>query len=134
VGLILSIGLRWSALSSFEVWSGVAAIVIALVTARASMVLMLRLGDYARPSGAADSAAGGVEVDETALAIALALLVAIILGGMAGVLASIGALVLTAIWLKRLTHKIGGYTGDGLGAAEQISQIFVLIMLAGAWT
>ncbi|MGB0506602.1 MAG: adenosylcobinamide-GDP ribazoletransferase [Pikeienuella sp.] len=133
VGLILSIGLRWSALSSFEIWSGITAFIIALTTARASMVLILRFGTYARPSGAADSAASGVEIDETAMAIGLALLIALILGGPTGLMVSIGAFILSFIWLKWLTRKIGGYTGDGLGAAEQISQIFILIALAGFW-
>jgi adenosylcobinamide-GDP ribazoletransferase len=43
------------------------------------------------------------------------------------------ALVLAQLWLMHLTRRLGGYTGDGLGAAEQISQIAVLIFLAGVW-
>lgn len=134
VGLVISIGLRWAALSSFSIWAGLAALMIALATGRAAMVLILRYGEYARETGAADSAAGGVEADETLLAAGIALTTGLILGGLSGLLAAAAALGLAMLWLRWLRKKLGGYTGDGLGAAEQISQITVLIALAGCWS
>jgi adenosylcobinamide-GDP ribazoletransferase len=30
-------------------------------------------------------------------------------------------------------RRVGGYTGDGLGAVAQLGEIAVLVVLAGAW-
>jgi adenosylcobinamide-GDP ribazoletransferase len=35
--------------------------------------------------------------------------------------------------LWRLIRRLCGYTGDGLGAVEQVAEIAALVVLAGAW-
>ena len=53
----------------------------------------------------------------------------------AAVLAALGA----AVWLgRKFSHRIGGYTGDCLGAVQQVAEVLIyLCVLAslgrGAW-
>ncbi len=130
LGLILSFGLRWAALAEFEVWQGLSALVIALCAGRAAMTMMLWSGVYAREDGAARSAASGVTGREALLAMIVAIAVGVAMAGMLGGLAVLAALIAAQLWLMRLTARLGGYTGDGLGAAEQIGQIVVLLIFA----
>ena len=133
LGLIISIGMRWATLSTLSPWQGFAALIIALVAGRAAMTMMLWSGTYARTDGAAAGAAGGVTGREAVLAMFSAIVLGVSFGGMIGGVAVLIAFVLTQLWLQRLTARLGGYTGDGLGAAEQIGQIAVFIILVGVW-
>ena len=49
-------------------------------------------------------------------------------------MAALGATVIVALlmrqWLKR---RLGGYTGDGLGATEQLAEIAVLLAFTAAF-
>lgn len=133
VGLIGSIGLRWSGLSELDAASGLAAMIIAPVVGRMAMTGILCFGVYARPDGAARDVKDGVTKGGCMFALILAGVIVVCLGGLAGLCALAIALVATALWLRWLTYKLGGYTGDGLGASEQISQVIALAILAGFW-
>jgi adenosylcobinamide-GDP ribazoletransferase len=43
------------------------------------------------------------------------------------------ALLTAWLFFLRLNQRLGGYTGDGLGAMQQIAEITALIVLAGFW-
>jgi adenosylcobinamide-GDP ribazoletransferase len=131
-GLIFSIGLRWAALASFDPWAGAAALLIAHSTGRAMMAAALALAGYARTDGLATSAAG-VNSREALIALALAFGAALVFGLGAGALAFLAGALAAAVMLWRLVRRLGGYTGDGLGAIEQVAEIAALIVLAGAW-
>ena len=38
-----------------------------------------------------------------------------------------------ALMLVILVRRLGGYTGDGLGAVQQLAEIAALTVLAGCW-
>ena len=44
------------------------------------------------------------------------------------------AAVMGGIMLAILVRKLGGYTGDGLGAIQQCAEVGVLVTLAGVLT
>ncbi|MEM8842520.1 MAG: adenosylcobinamide-GDP ribazoletransferase, partial [Pseudomonadota bacterium] len=100
-------------------------------TGRAAIVPVSLLCGYARAAGAGDGVSPGASSAEIALASLTALAFCLIFG-MAGLLAF--ALAAAAAWiiLRLLLRRLGGYTGDGLGAIEQAAEITVLITLAGA--
>jgi adenosylcobinamide-GDP ribazoletransferase len=129
--LIVSIGLRWAALASLAGPLRVAAALIAAhVAARAMPPLLMRLIPPARPDGL--SAAAGLPPADSVAAAALlgfaALLLA--LGTADGLIAS-ALLVLGMLALRQLAlNKIGGQTGDVLGALEQVSEVLVLLVAA----
>ena len=112
--------------------TGALALVIGGGIGRFAMVPATAYWHYVREGGAGDDIAEGAGIPEIALAFGTALVLALI-GGWAGLVALIIAGGLCAIFLVRIATRLGGYTGDVLGASAQIGEIAVLIVLAGAW-
>lgn len=132
IGLILSLGLRWMAVATLAPWAGFAALVVAHAIGRGMIVVTLAVTGYARESGTAAGVAGGVEPGETAVALLLALAIALLFAGWGGLYALCIGAIAGGIMISMLVRKIGGYTGDGLGAVEQVAEAAALITLAGA--
>ncbi|MDH3667894.1 MAG: adenosylcobinamide-GDP ribazoletransferase [Paracoccaceae bacterium] len=132
LALIFSAGLRWSALTLLGPCAGALALVLGGGIGRMAMVPATAYWRYVREDGSGDDIADGAGVPEIAIAAGTALVLALI-GGWAGLLALIIAGGLCAVFLVRVAARIGGYTGDVMGASAQIGEIAVLIVLAGAW-
>jgi adenosylcobinamide-GDP ribazoletransferase len=142
--LILSFGLRASALASLAVTPGgaVAVLVAAGALSRFACLAPLLLLPPARYDGAGRTAAS-LTLDEARPALVLALAFSL-LPWFAGFsfAATFAAPILAggAVWsLCHLARtQIGGQTGDVAGAAQQISEIAALLVFAGAessnWT
>jgi adenosylcobinamide-GDP ribazoletransferase len=132
LALILSVGLRWAALAALAPVWGVLALAIAAGIGRALMVPATALAGYARTEGLGRSVAGGAGAVEVLAAIGTALVLALV-GGWAGLIALVLAMAVAAAFLFLLVRRIGGYTGDGLGAIAQLGEIAAMVVLAGAW-
>ena len=129
--LLFSIGLRWAALSALAGLDGLIALVMAHTISRALLVPVLRSGHRARTRGLASSIAGGVKGGEVLVALSLAFLVAMI-APVPGLMAIAAAVVVAGLQLAFILRFLGGYTGDGLGAIQQMSEIAVLLTLSVA--
>lgn len=132
LALILSLGLRWAALASLAPAAGVLALVLAGGIGRAMMVPATALAAYARPEGVGSLVARGARGEEIGVALGTALVLAV-LGGWAGLLALVLAAVVAGALLAWMARRIGGYTGDGLGAIAQAGEVTVMLVLAGSW-
>jgi adenosylcobinamide-GDP ribazoletransferase len=132
LALVFSVGLRWAALAALAPVWGVLALAIAGGIGRAMMVPATALTGYARREGLGGSLAGGAGGIEVAAALGTALLLGIV-GGWAGLLALGLALAVAGGFLFYMVRRVGGYTGDGLGAMAQLGEIVVMVVLAGAW-
>lgn len=132
LALIFSVGIRAAALAALAPLSGALALIAAAVAARAAVVLILLLGRYARKEGGKVSAEG-LGKGEAAFAF-LTALAGVLIAGPAGLAALFAALILARLWLWRLNARLGGYTGDGLGAAAQFGEMAALLIFAGIWT
>jgi adenosylcobinamide-GDP ribazoletransferase len=129
--LILSFGLRWAALASLTGPMRVAAVLIAAhAAARAMPPLLMRLIPPARADGF--SATAGLPPADSVAAAALLGLAALVLAlGAADGLIAAALLVVSLMAMRRLAlNKIGGQTGDVLGALEQICEVLVLLVAA----
>jgi adenosylcobinamide-GDP ribazoletransferase len=129
--LILSLGLRWAALTSLAGPARVAAALIAAhAAARAMPVLLMRLAAPARSDGL--SAEAGLPPADGVTAAALLALAALILAlGLAHGFIAAALLILCLVALRQLAlAKIGGQTGDVLGALEQVGEVAVLLVAA----
>ncbi len=133
LALISSTGLRWAALASLEPVSGVLALFICNSGARSAMTIAMQFSNYARPEGLGKQA-NGITGSNFIQAITIAFIITAILGSFWGIIALCLSYCFAWLFMKRLEYRIGGYTGDGLGAIEQISEITILITLAGAWS
>lgn len=134
LALIITVGLRWMALATLAPLAGALAVVMAHSGSRAAIAIAMRHSIYARPEGLGQQADGELPSGgfETAMIVAAA--VAFVLGWFAGIFAFAVGCILAWVFLKYLEHRLGGFTGDGLGAMQQIAEISILITLAGIWT
>ncbi|WP_431303799.1 adenosylcobinamide-GDP ribazoletransferase [Sediminicoccus sp. BL-A-41-H5] len=115
------------------------AVIIALITghglSRFSSVLVIATSGYVRDHGTAKPVADGVSRESLMIAAATALVLwlglALGLGWMAALLSLVG-LALGHLAIRRVyERKVGGYTGDCLGAVQQGSELgFYLGVLA----
>ena len=94
---------------------------------RSSAVLALATGTYARDAGAAAPVAGAVDRASLALALATGVAATCLLlaqAAPAAILAGLGGLATGHLAMRRLyERKLGGYTGDCLGAVQQTSEL-----------
>lgn len=129
--LILSFGLRWSALATIaNPWAVMLALCAAHTAARAGVPAFMSLVPPARPDGL--SASAGVPPGRSvAIAFALGTLALALALGPGKALVGLILLSLAGLMLARLAiRQIGGQTGDILGAFEQISEILILLVAA----
>ena len=144
IALVIVLGLKAATLTSLaavSVAQAVAALLLAHTASRSAAVLLMRTLAYAGDVDHAKAKPLAQRVSTRGAAVALGWLVLVSVGlvwiapgpavGVAvGLsLGGIGALA-CAGWLRR---RLGGYTGDGLGATQQITELLVLLgWLAGS--
>ncbi len=132
LALVFGVALRVTALAEMPLWSGAAAMVAAHAAARITPALVMNALPYAGDTAAMKVSYTDAPVSANDIRFALIVVVRAsvpfafvsILSVISGLL--LGAVLSTAIalWARRL---IGGYTGDVLGAIEQMFEIgFVL--------
>lgn len=130
VALILSLIARWSAIGVLidQNWL-LGGLVGAAVISRAAMVaLMARLGP-ARDTGLSQNT-GRPNAETLVLAAGVAGVFAILFAGFAALPAAVLAAALTFGLGRVALAKIGGQTGDVLGAAQQLAEIGALAVFA----
>lgn len=133
LALMLSVLLRAAALTAIpDPWSAVAALVAAHAASRGLLAGLLAVMAPARLGGL--SAAGdhpGIAASAVAIALAVAIPVRVWPG--AGVIAAllVGLLLLAALGLLA-QRQLGGYTGDVLGAGQQLVEIALLAAAAAS--
>lgn len=126
VGLILTLGLRWLGLAALAEAQAAAAVIAVAMASRAAPVALMAWLPAARAEGLG---AQGRTVGRGSV------LVAAVLGGLPMLLLPLGwaALVVAALVVAALAliarRKIGGQTGDVLGAGQQVTEIGLLLTL-----
>ncbi|MEM9845522.1 MAG: adenosylcobinamide-GDP ribazoletransferase [Pseudomonadota bacterium] len=129
LALVLCVGLRWAALLAlFDAGLAIAALLSAAVLSRAVMPALMSLMPPARPGGLSHHV-GRPPLVATGLAIGLAATLSVLfLNGEAP--AAILAAGLVGLAVATLAQaKIGGQSGDVLGAAQQITEVTILVVL-----
>jgi adenosylcobinamide-GDP ribazoletransferase len=133
LALMFSVGLRVAALAALQTPLKVAlAYAVAASLSRAAAPLLAVTMTTARTDGLG-FLCGRPPRTETAFAVGLAALIALVALGPTGMaLPLAGALAASALVAAAANRHIGGYTGDVLGAAQQASEITILILLAAS--
>lgn len=134
IALVLSLGLRWVALATLLPLGGVLAILIAVAAlSRVPMVFVMWSLPNARDTGLSSHIGrpGGRTV---VLAMVSGFLIALLCLGTAAIWISL-VLALVALGCRSLARaRVGGQTGDILGATQQLCEIAALLTLAALWT
>ena len=129
IALVISLILRWAALTAI-INAGMLFLGIIAVAAvsRTPMVLIMAMMPHARDGGLSASV-GSVGMRTAGAAVGIALGAAILLLGWSGI-AVVLAVAIVGIAVAVISrHKIGGQTGDILGATQQLSEIVALLTL-----
>ena len=131
LALILSVGLRWSALAGLIAAGAWGAVLAAAVLSRAGMPALMAALPRARTDGLSHGV-GQPGRGAVCGAMAVALGLALACTGWAVLLAAAWAALAVAGMGALARAKLGGQTGDILGAAQQLAEIAALLaLLAG---
>ena len=128
LALVFSVGLRVAALAALPVPQvGVSALVAAHTVSRGFLPTLMLWLDPARSDGLGAEAGRPSPPAATAAALIAVLVALIMLGLGRAIVATVlaGAAMLALGWLAR--RRIGGYTGDVLGAVQQAGEIVILL-------
>lgn len=125
LALIVMMGLRWLGLAEVS-WAG---LVAALMLSRAMMAPLMLALPHARSTGLSHSV-GAPGMGTVVVAVLIGIVGATVLAGGAGLLAAIVAGAVTLVVGLVANAKIGGQTGDILGATQILTEIAVLLTLA----
>jgi adenosylcobinamide-GDP ribazoletransferase len=131
IALILSLGTRWGALwALLGIGTGatLAGLIVAAMLSRAMMPVLMWALPHARADGLSQHV-GRVPGQTVLVGLALAGSAALLLTG-ASAFITLSVAVVTALGLRAVARaKIGGQTGDILGATQQITEIALLFAL-----
>jgi adenosylcobinamide-GDP ribazoletransferase len=132
LALIASVGLRVGALAQLaEPRLVVRALIVAAILGRAAMPGVVLLSSPAR-SGGLGAALGALQTTRVAVGWVIAALLCLLLERPHAMLETAFVTVLVAAAMAGLgARSLGGYTGDTLGATEQLAECAVLLVLAG---
>ena len=122
LALVLAMGLRWQGYAMVS-WPE---LIAALVMSRAAMPPLMAALPHARADGLSKRV-GRPTLAAAALAVAIAAVVAVLLTGAAAIVAMLAAAVAICAIGALAMRKIGGQTGDILGAAQVMTEIILLL-------
>ncbi|SOY49210.1 cobalamin 5'-phosphate synthase [Cupriavidus taiwanensis] len=137
IALVVALLLKWQLLVAIAGRGGIAVLLAVLVAAhaasRAMAVSYLATLAYVRAEGKAKPVAQKLAGAGLLFALLCGLVPLWLVSPGFGV-AAVAALLVLRLWLGRyFVRRIGGYTGDCLGMAQQCAEI-LLYLLAAAWT
>jgi adenosylcobinamide-GDP ribazoletransferase len=130
LALILVTLARWSALAVLCATGGAAVALIATgVLSRVPMVALMAALPNARSHGLSQSV-GRPRRDVTLVAAAIAVVLGLVLGGLTTLWIALALAALTFGLGVLARGKIGGQTGDVLGASQQLAEVLCLALFA----
>jgi adenosylcobinamide-GDP ribazoletransferase len=131
IGLILLIGAKYLALDQIPSASIPYALILMAVMGRNAMVLVCYRSPYARSSGGlAKPFVENLSAREVLISSALTLGIAFLFMGFKGIAIFIGIELFSLGYRLFFLKKLGGVTGDVLGAANEMVELLCLLILA----
>ena len=137
--LLLAIALKVAAIGALiGAPAAISALLLAPVQGRWSAVFSSALTAYARPvtddkTKSAGSPTRFIGYSELIVATAILLPVAFSLQPWRGAAAVLWSVVVTGVWARWCGRKIGGVTGDTLGAGVELNECIVLLLFTIRW-
>lgn len=136
VALWLALAVKWQALVDIQAavgWGGFAVVLIGAHAASRSMAIsLLRTLDYVRSEGKAKPVAQRLSMGGLLFGVACSVPWWLWPDWRAGVTGAVVLMAVRAGFIRYLRRRLGGYTGDTLGFAQQIGEL-ALYLTVCAW-
>jgi adenosylcobinamide-GDP ribazoletransferase len=138
IGTICLLALKLTTLSMLPPQAAIGALFVAHPLSRLMATSLIWRLDYARAEGKAKPLAQKMSAPEFLIAAVTAVLPALAVVALhwmtwTALIAGVGLAVIATIWLARkFVRRIGGYTGDCLGAVQQVSEVMFYLCALGA--
>lgn len=130
IGLILLIGAKYLALDQISAESVPCSLVLMTTMGRSSMVLVCYRSPYARSGeGLGKPFAENIALREVLISSALTFGIAFLLMGVKGMVLFLGIGLFSIGYRLFFLKKLGGVTGDILGAVNELTELLCLILL-----
>ena len=135
VGLVLMLGLKAATLAAMPAAEAACSLLFAHTVSRAAAVALIRWLPYAGDVAHAKAKPMAQQISTGALAVAVLwvagvalILVAADATHARAVMLGMALAIVGAAWCAyRLMQRLGGYTGDALGATQQVTELLVLL-------
>ncbi|MBN3728626.1 adenosylcobinamide-GDP ribazoletransferase [Burkholderia sp. Ac-20379] len=131
VALIVSLALKWQALAALPPWRAAWTLLAAHAASRVAAVSLLVSLDYVRDEGKAKPVARRMSMRAFGFAAACGLPWVFWPDWRLGLLVLGVLLVLRAAVARYLRKRLGGYTGDCLGFAQQLAELAIYLTVLG---
>ena len=138
IGIICLLALKLTTLSMLPPLAAVGALFVAHPLSRLMATSLIWRLDYARAEGKAKPLAQKMSGGEFLIAAATAVIPALAIAALhwltwTTLIAGVVFAAIATIWLARkFVRRIGGYTGDCLGAVQQVSEVMFYLCALGA--
>jgi adenosylcobinamide-GDP ribazoletransferase len=133
LGLVLLVVLKIQSLSSIDLeWIG-PTIILANALSRFVSTTFVFSHDYVRFEGKSKPLADGIDKHSLLLCAVFGLVPVALFPIKVGATILLVTVALWLFWSYRIRSRIGGYTGDTLGAIQQLTELLVFLVVA-AWT
>lgn len=129
IGIIFLVIIKWEALNALGGELKTPALLLMPVVSRWAMALLTHISPYARKEGLGRPFADGLTIDRVYFAFAATLIVSLFVFGFKGLVIVFIITGLTFTWSGWFRSKIGGVTGDVIGAWNEISELVVLLLV-----
>jgi adenosylcobinamide-GDP ribazoletransferase len=139
IGIVCLLAIKCAALASLPPATVAATLFIAHPLSRLSAVSLIWLMDYARDEGKSKPMAQEMSTSEFVIAATCGLLPAIVCGALgifywATLAFAVVAAAAAAFWLgRKCQHRLQGYTGDCLGAVQQLAEVAVYLAILSSF-
>lgn len=139
MGLVLMIGLKWATLMSMPAALAAAALLLGHTASRAAAVSLIWRLRYAGDAEQAKAKPLATHLSSGGWGVAVGW--AVVVGGAVSAFVSWSVLIVaaaccvaTAWWCARwFERRLGGYTGDCLGATQQLCELVIYLGITAAW-
>ncbi len=132
MALLFSFGLRWAALTEITeigIDAALYALIAAAAASRAALPGIMHYIPVAREDGLS-AGAGKPSFDRAAIALLIGIAVLLFLLGFRTSIVSLGlAVLVTGLFIYYVATRLGGQTGDVLGASQQVAETTILLAI-----
>lgn len=134
LAIVFSVLLKTSLVFGLDYKASLYSVIIAPVVARTSLLYAVTIAKYAREKGLGKTFIGNVTYRELVIGIIICILIVFPFLKLYSLIMAAQIIIVTRIMNNTMESKIGGMTGDTLGALcemQEILSLFVLSLLSG---